>query len=100
MMYNRRHDDEGRSIMHVNEITNRLAYAQRFLGFLDAQMPGVSAASLSLVSNESWGNLAVQAQERPPSKSTISVIIALVRGREIAVEAIRGSFATPTGVRS
>lgn len=86
--------------MHTNEINNRLAYAQRFLGFLDREMPGVSATSLSLMADESWGNLAVQAGERPPSKSTVSVIIALVRGREIAVEAIRGSFATTPKVAS
>jgi len=86
--------------MHVNEIDNRLLKAQRLLAHIDGSMPGASAATLSLLSDESWAYLATEAGEKAaPSKSTVMTIIAMVRGREIAVDAIRASLATPKGVR-
>ena len=86
--------------MHPNEIDNRLRKAQRFLAHIDANMPGATAATLALLGDASWRLLAENSCEQPPSNSTISTIIALVRGRELAVDAIRASLATPQGVRS
>jgi hypothetical protein len=86
--------------MHEKEIDNRMKKAQRFLGHLDAVMPEATAGTLTLLGDASWKMLADQAGEKPPSNSTISTIIAMVRGREIAVEAIRGSLSRESGVRS
>ncbi len=86
--------------MHPKEIDNRLRKAQRFLAVIDSDMPGATASTLSLLGDVSWRMIAGDSGEQPPSNSTISTIIALVRGREIAVEAIRGSLSIPTGVRS
>lgn len=84
--------------MHVNEINNRLLKAQRLLAYIDKSMPGASAATLSLLNDESWAHIATKAGEKTaPSKSTVMTIIAMVRGREIAVDAIRASLATPQG---
>lgn len=87
--------------MHVNEIDNRLRKAQRFLGHVDDQMPGATAATLSLLGGDSWKMLADAAGEKELSDATISTVIALVRGRELAIEAVRSSIAAhPSGVRS
>lgn len=86
--------------MHVNEITNWIAYAQRFLAHIDLNLPGATAATLSLLGNASWRTLAENSGEKAPSDATVSTIIALVRGRELAVEAIRSSLSRETGVRS
>jgi hypothetical protein len=85
--------------MHPNEIDNRMKKAQRFLAHIDANMPGATASTLSLLGDVSWKMIAENSGEKPPSDSTISTIIAMVRGREIAVEAIRSSLSTPSGVR-
>ena len=85
--------------MHVNEIDNRLRKAQRLLAHIDTTMPGVTASTLALISDESWVAVAEQAGEKAPSNSTISTIIAMVRGRELAIDAIRASIATASGVR-
>lgn len=85
--------------MHPLEIENRLNKAQRLLAHIDVNMPGATAATLVLLGDASWKLLAENAGEQPPSNSTISTIIALVRGRELAIDAIRGSLATPQGVR-
>jgi len=86
--------------MHPNEIDNRMKKAQRFLAHIDAVMPEATAATLTLLGEPSWKMLADRAGEKPLSNATISTVIALVRGREIAVEAIRGSLARESGVRS
>lgn len=86
--------------MHPQEINNRLRKAQRFLTHIDANMPDATAATLTLLGDAFWQLLAENLGEQPPSNSTISTIIALVRGRELATEAIRASLATPQRVRS
>lgn len=86
--------------MHHKEIENRVRKAQRVVAYLDTAMPGVSAVSLSLLDPTSWDRVADTAGENSLSASTISTVIGIVRGREMAVEAILTSVAQPSGVRS
>lgn len=86
--------------MHPNEIDNRMKKAQRFLAYIDSAMPEATAAMLALVGESRWESLARDMGENPPSDATISTIIALVRGREMAVESIRAGIARESGVRS
>jgi hypothetical protein len=78
--------------MHANEIENRIAYAQRIVTYVDREMPGATSASLTQLGDLSWRRIANLAGERVPSDATVSVVIALVRGRELAAEAIRASL--------
>jgi len=85
--------------MHPQEIENRMKKAQRFLAHIDAVMPDATAGTLALLGDPSWNMLAEQAGEKSPSNATISTVIALVRGREIAVEAIRANLGREAGLR-
>lgn len=78
--------------MHVNEINNRIAMAQRLVAYIDREMPEASSDSLALIGEMGWRRIANLAGERVPSDSTVSVVIALVRGREMAADAIRKSL--------
>jgi hypothetical protein len=78
--------------MHANEINNRITYAQRIVTFVDREMPGASAESLTMLGEASWRRIANLAGERVPSDATVSVVIALVRGRELAAEAVRSAL--------
>jgi hypothetical protein len=86
--------------MHYNEIDNRLLKAQRFLKHVDTHLPGATARTLSLLGDDSWKMLADQAGEKELSKATISTVIALVRGRELAVEAVLASMTPDAGVQA
>lgn len=86
--------------MHPNEIDNRVKKAQRFVAHIDATMPEATAGMLTLLGEPSWKALADGMGENMPSDATISTIIALVRGREMAVESIRAGIARESGVRS
>lgn len=84
-------------IPHPNETENRLAYAQRIIGFLDTYAPGAKAVNLSRMNEASWRKIADLSEEaRPPSKSTISMVIGMVRGRELAIESITRSLGDPS----
>jgi len=85
--------------MHPNEIDNRMRKAQRFLTYMDLSMPGATAGTLAMLGDSAWALLAEHAGEKPPSDATISTIIAMVRGRELAIEAIRANITRETGVR-
>lgn len=78
--------------MHTHEIRNRIAYAQRMVTHLDKVTPGIEANTLTLWNHASWVRATSQAGEAVPSEATISVIVALVKGRELALEAIRNSI--------
>lgn len=86
----------GKGTSHPNEIENRLAYAQRVIAFMDTHIPQAKAANMAVMDHSSWNRIATLAgEQRMPSKSTISAIIGMVRGRELAVESIKSSLANP-----
>lgn len=86
-------------VSHPSETENRLAYAQRIIVFLDARLPKAKAANLAVLDHASWNRIATLADEKHmPSKATIMAVIAMVRGRELAVEAIQASLSN-TGDR-
>lgn len=79
-------------VPHEKETENRLAYAQRTIGFLNTHIPGHRAINLAHMNEAAWRRISELAGEaRPPSKSTISMIIGMVRGRELAIQAIQKS---------
>jgi hypothetical protein len=83
----------GEANPHPNHMENRLAYAQRIIALIDEHMPAAKAANLCLLNRPSWDRIATLAgEERKPSEATISVIIAMVRGRELAIEALQASL--------
>lgn len=93
--------DLGPGVAHPNHMENRLAYAQRIVAMLDEHIPSATAANLCALNRASWDRIAVLAgEERKPSEATISVIIAMVRGRELAVEAIKSSLSISTPLLS
>ncbi len=86
--------DLGPGVAHPNHMSNRLAYAQRIIALLDDHIPSATAANLCALNRASWDRIArLAGEERMPSEATISVIIAMVRGRELAVEALQASLA-------
>lgn len=85
--------DLGEGVPHPSHMENRLAYAQRIIGFLDAHIPNAKAANLCVMNRASWNRVADLAGESAhPAEGTISVVIAMVRGRELAVDALQGAL--------
>ena len=88
--------DLGPGAVHPNHMENRLAYAQRIISFIDKHIPSAKAANLCVLNDASWYRIARLAGEaNMPSKATISTVIGLVRGRELAIEAIQTSLGQP-----
>lgn len=79
--------------MHPNELKNRLAKAQRFLIAADLVIPGVTAETLTILAPAAWEQFASASGENLPSDATIASVIALAKGREMALDAVRTGFA-------
>lgn len=83
----------GPGAAHPSHQENRLAYAQRIIKFMDKHVPSAKAANMCVMNDASWHRIAKLAgEERLPSRATISTIIGMVRGRELAIEAIQDSL--------
>lgn len=75
--------------MHPNETANRLAKAKRLLAFILDRTPNATPSSLNLMERATWNMWASAAGEEPPSDLTIAQVVALLQGRQDAIEAIR-----------
>jgi len=88
--------DLGKGTAHPNHQANRLAYAQRIIAFMDEHIPRAKAANMAILDHAAWNRIAKLAGEKAmPSEATISMIIGMVHGRQLAVEAIQNSLGNP-----
>lgn len=86
----------GPGTAHPNHQAARLAYAVRIITFLGEHIPRAKAANLAVMDDASWYRICTLAGEKNmPAKATISTIIGMVYGREMAIEAIQASLAGP-----
>lgn len=86
----------GSGTAHPSHQENRLAYAQRIIKFMDKHVPSAKAANMCVMNDQTWHRIArLAGEERMPSKATISTIVGMVRGRELAIEAISTSLGQP-----
>lgn len=82
--------------IHVNHLENRLLYAQRIIAFFDRRVPDAKAANMAAMNRATWEHICrLAGEERMPSDATISTIVGMVRGRELAMEALKGALSTP-----
>lgn len=78
---------------HPVEAQNRLDKAQRMVEFLDTHVPNATARQLSMLDDAAWLRFNhLMGEKLPPSKALVSTVIALVRGREMAIDAVRGAL--------
>ena len=75
--------DQGEGGVHPNHLSNRIAYAERIIAWLDEFLPEAKAENLAVVNAPTWERIAVKAGETiAPSSATISTIVGMIKMRE------------------
>jgi|SRR5690606_10971566 len=88
-----RHVSDNKIAPHPIEARNRLEKAKRMVEFCDAYLKGATSEGLAMLDDGSWLRInAAMGEALPPSKALISTVIALVAGREMALESVRSSI--------
>lgn len=74
--------DFGPHGVHANHMENRIAYAERIIAWLDANIGEFKAGNLAAMNGATWDRVATQAGEKTmPSMATVSTIVGMVHMR-------------------